>query len=395
MISNVTSTVADWGSWAVSGVSNVVYSSIQRVVAVSVLTNQRFNFYTSSIKDLEQRRLSIMQPDPLKEPLLEAQMVHPDPIEVKVPTPSGHLLDGIVLPYVSHYRGSEINPKIDGRLFVCFSGVGGCYEKWFNDGLKDLRDHFKASLLMVNYRGVGRSTGTVTTPEDLFEDGYSIARFALDRLALDPAKVHIYGTSMGGGVAVNVTKRLEKEGFAPPTVCIDRSYSSLVETVYEALPLPGLKSLVCSIMRYACWQIDSVTSALSLKNSKLVVIRSSADRVIPPQASLATELENRTEGVAGFKVIDLPHEEKTELEKIEDPDFPKEQREYLKNTYMGNVALLAMKVRSIYQKLWIGFNAHLTPFSKKLYPAQCLIYEQILQQAEDRKMEKELLRKLE
>jgi len=395
MISNVTGYVSDWSVWVASGVSNALYSSVQRVVAVAVLTNQRFNFYQSSIQDLDQRRSSIMQPDPLMEPLLEAQTLHPAPIEVKVPTPSGSLLDGILLPYASHYRGSEISPKIDGRLFVCYSGVGGCYEKWFDDGLRDLRDHFKASLLMVNYRGVGRSTGLVSKPEDLFEDGYSIARFALDRIALDPSKVHIYGTSMGGGVAVNVTKRLEKEGFSPPTVCIDRSYSSLLDTVYEAFPLPGLKSLVCSIMRFACWQIDSVTSALSLKSSKLVVIRSVADRVIPPAASLATELENRTDGVAGFKVIDLPHEEKTELERLDDPTFPKERKEYLNNTYMGNIELIGMKIRSVYQKLWIGFNAHLTPFSKKLYPAQCLVYEQILRQTEEKLKEKESLGKLE
>lgn len=388
MITNVADSIVQWGYWTIGRVSDVMYGSLQRIVAIGVLTNQRFNFSPFVVKELEQKRERILQPN-----LLKKDLFHADPLGVKISTPSGNALDGVILPYGDSLKGSAIEPKIAGRLVVCFSGIGGCYEKWFEDGLKDLRDQFNASLLMVNYRGVGRSSGIVKKPEDLFEDGYSIARFAIDQLALNPSKVHIYGTSMGGGVALNVAKRLEKEGVSLPSVCIDRSYASLVETVYEAIPFSYVKSMVCSLMRYAHWQIDSIASALSLKNSKLVVIRSNIDRVIPSATSLATELENRTEGMASFKVIDLPCEEKTELERIEDPAFPKEQREYLKNTYRGQITLLAIKVRSFYQKLWLGFNAHLTPFSKKIYPLQCKIYEQILHQAEMGKTEKDRLGK--
>jgi hypothetical protein len=230
---------------------------------------------------------------------------------------------------------------------------------------------------------VGKSTGYVTSPEDLLEDGYAIALHAYQELALDPHKVHFYGVSMGGAVAVNVVARLEKEGYKPATVCIDRSYSQLIQNIHHALPIGILKWLMSKLLHYTAWQIDSVQSALKLVYAKLVVIRSEADSVIPVKTSLATALEDHVEGKAWFKLIDLPKKEKTELDEMSHPDFPYWFKYEKQKTLLGRCHLFYIECSSYIEKIIIGIKAHSLPFSLEYYPLQAQAYQKELKAAEN------------
>jgi len=355
-------------------VSSSLYSGLQRVVALSVLTNQRFNYFSSSISGLKARRMTILSTS--EEDIVLRK--HPKVVQVFVKNKDGHLLEGIVIGPPERITIEEGKPKVSDRLLVAYSGIGGCYENWYFEGLKDLYENFNASILLVNYRGVGKSEGRVIKPNDLIEDGWSIAMYAYHELSQDPAKIDFYGASMGGGVATHVVSRLEKEGYKPASVCIDRSYSGLLQTVHNALPVSILKTVAHKLMMYASWQIDSLQAAMQIAYTQLVVIRSEADSVIPQNASLATALVDTVSGRARFKLIDLPQEEKTDYEMMSEPEYPYWVKHELEKTYWGQLKLKYMEWDSVVQKIFIGIKAHCVPFSKELYPLQTKAYEKVL-----------------
>jgi alpha/beta superfamily hydrolase len=361
-------------------ISSSLYSGLQRIVALTVLTNQRFSYSSSAMQELKTRRLTILSTAEKSEE--SSKIPTPHVAQVQVENENGDILQGIVMGPKDKILVVDGKPKVKDRLLVAFSGIGGCYEKWYFDGLKDLYENFNTSILLVNYRGVGESSGRVVTPNDLLADGYAIAMYAYKELSLDPAKIHFYGASMGGGVATNVVVRLEKEGYKPASVCIDRSYSYLMQTVHDMLPFDFLKAVAKKLMMYTSWQIDSVQAALQIAYAKLVVIRHQADSVIPVNSSLATALEDKVVGKAPFKLIDLPQEEKTEYEKLFDGYYPYWVRLEMESTYRGLIRLKYLEIESCVQKFFIGIRAHCVPFSRDLYPLQTEVYHKVLIDAE-------------
>jgi len=364
----------------VHDISTSLYCGIQRVVALTFLPNQRFNYSYFASQELKTRRLSILSTAKHEHdsPLIK----EPKVVQVNIQNSLCQQLEGIVMGPAEKIVLQDGKLKVHDRLLVAYSGIGGCYENWYYEGLKDLYENFDTSILMVNYRGVGKSCGQVSKPTDLIEDGYAIALYAYQELALDPLKIHFYGASMGGGVATHVVARLEKEGYKPASVCIDRSYSGFLHTIQEILPLDFLKILVMKILTYACWEIDSVAAAAQIAYAKLVVIRAEADSVIPMRSSLGTALLDRTEGKASFKLIDLPPDEKTDYEKMHEPGFPTYAKFEMEQTYLGQIKLSYMRWQSFIQKVFIGIRAHCTPFSKKLYPEQAEAYHQVIKTSE-------------
>jgi Chlamydia CHLPS protein (DUF818) len=359
-------------------ISSSLYSGVQRFVALTVLTNQRFNYSLSTIYDLKARRLTILSLAESDNPSAKVPKI----FAVAVKNSNGDTLEGILMVPKEKLVLEEGKPKVSDRLLVAYSGIGGCYEYWYTDGLKDLYENYNTSILMVNYRGVGKSTGKVYVPNDLLEDGYAIAKYAYDEVALDKKKVHFYGTSMGGGVATHVVARLEKEGFKPASVCIDRSYSGLMQTVHDMLPFGFLKTVCHKLMMYASWQIDSVNAALQIAYTKLVVVRAEADSIIPIKSSLATALEDKVEGKAPFKLIDLPSFEKTEWERMHDEEFPYWVKPELETTFQGRLQLRFIEYKHYLQKFFIGLRAHCVPFNRELFPLQVQAYEKVLLDAE-------------
>ena len=381
MLSAVSQVIMTASGRAVSCVSTKLYSGVQRFVALTLLTNQRFNYSPTTIMDLKTRRLTILS-DPSQEQTAELAKI-PRVFKVAVKNDNGDTLEGILLVPQDRLELVGGKPKVKDRLLVAFSGIGGCYEYWYQDGLKDLYDNYNSAVLMVNYRGVGKSTGHVVTPSDLIDDGYSIAKYALDEVALDRKKVHFYGASMGGGVATHVVAKLESEGLAPASVCIDRSYSGLMQTVHDMIPFDFLKSACHRLMNYTSWQIDSASAASKIGSSKLVVIRAEADAIVPAKVSLATALEDQVEGKAPFKVIDLPMHEKTDWEKMQEPGYPYWVKTHMESSWLGWVQLNYIHGMHYVQKFLIGVKAHCMPFNKELFPVQVQAYEKVLKEAEN------------
>lgn len=80
------------------------------------------------------------------------------------------------------------------------------------EDLGDLHDHFEAlrqhgyAVLGVDYRSYGLSAGSPNEP-NVYADAAMAFRYLVDQLGVPPQRIIIYGSSLGGGAAVELATR--------------------------------------------------------------------------------------------------------------------------------------------------------------------------------------------
>lgn len=62
------------------------------------------------------------------------------------------------------------------------------------------------NVLLVDYRGYGKSTGRVRKEEDIYRDGLTAWNFLILEKGINPGNVIIWGRSLGGGVASEIAQ---------------------------------------------------------------------------------------------------------------------------------------------------------------------------------------------
>lgn len=87
----------------------------------------------------------------------------------------------------------------------------------------------KQNYVFWNYPGVGDSLGTVNSSHDLFEAGYQQVKRLIDQ-EIKASSITLRGLSLGGGIATQVARRLQAEGY-PVNLTVDRSFSRLSSVV--------------------------------------------------------------------------------------------------------------------------------------------------------------------
>jgi len=113
-----------------------------------------------------------------------------------------------------------------------FHGNAGTVERYRWVGAR-WQDALGADLLLIDYRGYGKSTGTPTEAGVLAD-----ARAAYDWLITDrkipPERIVIVGQSLGGGVACALAREVPHQ-----FLVLESTFSSLPDVVDELLPLTG------------------------------------------------------------------------------------------------------------------------------------------------------------
>ncbi len=143
----------------------------------------------------------------------------PDTSEVSVP------VDGA--------RLSALHLKRDGAKGLVFflHGNAGNLNTWFVN--TDFYRQANFDLFMMDYRGYGKSTGKVTSEEQLRADVR--AAYAMVAPQYAGRKVVVYGRSLGSGLAAGLAQDTQQR---PPDLTVLVSpYSSLVALTAEVYPL--------------------------------------------------------------------------------------------------------------------------------------------------------------
>lgn len=131
------------------------------------------------------------------------------------------------------------------------------------------------SVLLIDYRGYGRSQGNFPSESQVYEDAETAYNYLIKRRQLSPSQVLLYGHSMGGAVAIELAiKHPEAAG-----LIVQSSFTSMADMVkkYPLMRIFPVRSLLTQ-------KFDSIAKVQSLRMPVLFV-HGTADPLIPAAMS--------------------------------------------------------------------------------------------------------------
>ena len=166
------------------------------------------------------------------------------------------------------------NPK--GVVFF-LHGNRGSLDEWFIN--TQIYRRYNMDLVMVDYRGFGKSTGQIDSEAELRSD----VRAAWDQIAPQYAgkKRVIYGRSLGSGLAAGLSADLEDAKTPPDLTVLVSPYSSmstLTAQIYPYVPQ--------AVLRYPL----RTDQRLPNIKSPLLLMHGDKDTLIPPSHSQSLKM---------------------------------------------------------------------------------------------------------
>lgn len=148
--------------------------------------------------------------------------------EVSIKTKDGETLHGYFL------KAKENTDKTIIYLHGNADNVGS----WYRDGT-EIQKHVKANVLVVDYRGYGKSTGKPSR-EGVITDAEAMYEYLVKEKNINGNNISIFGISVGGAIGVELATRLKKENKSLRSLILQSSFTSLRDVVKNLLPyLPG------------------------------------------------------------------------------------------------------------------------------------------------------------
>ncbi len=141
---------------------------------------------------------------------------------------------------------------------------------------------FGFSVLAIDYRGFGKSSGELPSEATVYED----AQIAWDRFKVlepDPGKRFIYGHSLGGAVAIDLAARLSNAmppgGEVPARGLIVESTFTTLSDIARSLTVSWLPAETLLTQKF-----DSLKKITQVRLPVLIV-HGADDRMVPPRFS--------------------------------------------------------------------------------------------------------------
>ncbi|MEZ6042262.1 MAG: alpha/beta hydrolase [Planctomycetaceae bacterium] len=150
----------------------------------------------------------------------ELLQYYPAARDVCIPTPDNESLGAWYLPFDN---SQAVNSS---RLIIFLHGNAG--NRSGRLGWYKLFYEFGVSLLAIDYRGYGDSTGT-PSEEGLARDAIAAWHFAKS-LGYTDDSICLTGVSLGGAVAVRLASTLSSTGSTPAGLVLVATFASMVET---------------------------------------------------------------------------------------------------------------------------------------------------------------------
>lgn len=83
------------------------------------------------------------------------------------------------------------------------------------------------AVLIIDYRGYGRSEGSFPSEETVYQDATTAWNYLVEQRQIQPSNIIVYGHSLGGAIAINLaTQHPEAAG-----LIVDSSFTSIAEVV--------------------------------------------------------------------------------------------------------------------------------------------------------------------
>ncbi len=114
-------------------------------------------------------------------------------------------------------------PHAESRVGVVYFHGNGEHVPWVAPELAEWRDELRTSILVVDYRGYGKSEGK-PSEKLLVADGVLAVRWLANRQQVEPREIVLWGRSIGGGVAAGVAEVTQ-----PHAMVMEATFDSIVE----------------------------------------------------------------------------------------------------------------------------------------------------------------------
>jgi pimeloyl-ACP methyl ester carboxylesterase len=152
-------------------------------------------------------------------------------------------------------------------LVVFFHGNGELIDHNIPVALEYQRRGFW--VLLPEYRGYGRSTGT-PGERAIVSDMQAFITRALASAPIDPAKLVLHGRSLGGGVAAQIASTLSEQGRGPRALVLESTFTSIAS-------MAASRGVPAALVRHP-FRTDRVLPALTCP---ILVAGSPDDDLIP------------------------------------------------------------------------------------------------------------------
>jgi pimeloyl-ACP methyl ester carboxylesterase len=242
--------------------------------------------------------------------LLENYLVRAESLTVA--THDGALLDTFQLTPTA----TEISGIHDRFYIIKFNGNGMHYEDVLKGFVNDAK-RLDATVVAFNYRGVGNSTKTPSSFQELITDGIAQVQRLLES-GVNPAHITLDGLSLGGAVATMVAHYFHNKDLRV-SLWNDRSFQSVSKAAaglfapnYPGLlgdaAFSSLESTSWAALSSTRWQ-ENIAAAYNRSPAAykgyMVVDKQSGDGVIAHKASLhrGVKEHEKNHTKTGFKVF--------------------------------------------------------------------------------------------
>lgn len=129
------------------------------------------------------------------------------------------------------------------------------------------------NLLMVDYRGYGKSTGGYPSETKVYEDAEASWSYLIKQQSRDPKRTFIYGHSLGGAIAIELAKRHPEAA----GLIAESNFTSMADMGQRQYPWLPAEQLLNQ-------RFDSLSKVSTLK-LPVLFIHGTWDKLIPYQMS--------------------------------------------------------------------------------------------------------------
>jgi hypothetical protein len=147
------------------------------------------------------------------------------------------------------------------------------------------------SVLLVSYRGYGKSDGTFPTEAQVYVDAQVAWTYLVEQKCLDPAAIFIYGHSLGGAVAIQLALNNPAAG----GLIVEAAFTSIADM---ARRVPKYRIFPLELIVHE--RFDSIEKVSRLQ-VPVLYIHGTDDKLVPPEMS--SELYDRTASSKQLKLI--------------------------------------------------------------------------------------------
>jgi pimeloyl-ACP methyl ester carboxylesterase len=147
------------------------------------------------------------------------------------------------------------------------------------------------SVLLVSYRGYGKSDGTFPSEATVYSDARAAWSYLTEQKGIDPNSIFIYGHSLGGAVAIELAMNQPNAG----GLIIESTFTSIANM---ARGMPRYRLFPLELIVHQ--RFDSIKKVGRLQ-VPVLYLHGTADRLVPPDMS--RELYSHTASAKQLKFI--------------------------------------------------------------------------------------------